>query len=291
MNRLARIGAYFFEPDGAEPRPDAATPQRAGDASAAVPPSRGGASGRDFASHGAASAAASASPGAAREVSPASDGSGSWTRAAVVGSDAVVVPVAAACAGELRAREHAPAAALCVWRAVPAPVGPAEPGAEVGFAPFPEAVPEEAAPATTARDRPRQPTAATTPGARRLATRLAAQDLAAAACGRLAWVTLPAEPEAAVEQVGRCLRCAAAPVILAIACPRPAAFEPLLAELDLAVAVLPADADSALRALTLASLRARERHIVPPLPPGPPRWAAMAGLARLRSLPLWEAGT
>ena len=69
---------------------------------------------------------------------------------------------------------------------------------------------------------------------------------------------------------------------------RPAAFEPLLAELDLAIAVLPPEIEPALRELALGTLRARERAIVPPLPPGPPRWAAIAGLARLRSLPRSE---
>ena len=261
MSRIARIGAFFFEPDD-ESRRDAAPPP------------------------GAASDAASTSLDAARAASHSYDGPGSWTHGAVLGSDPVVVPVAAACAGELRARDRAAAATLCVWRAVPEAVGAVETGVEHAFTPFSDAVaPEETPAATAARERSRTPTSAATPGARRLAARLAAQDVAATACGRLAWVVLPAEPEAAVEQVERCLRAAAAPVVLAIACPRPAAFEPLLARLDLALAVLPADAEPALRALALASLPAREPCIVPPLPPGPPRWAAMAGLARLRSLP------
>jgi len=49
--------------------------------------------------------------------------------------------------------------------------------------------------------------------------------------------------------------------------------------------VLAADVDPVLRELTVARLPARDHAVVGPLPPGPPRWAAMAGLARLRSLP------
>ena len=182
--------------------------------------------------------------------------------AAVVGAPSVVVPVAASCAGELRARARAAAALLCVWR----------PGA-------PAVDPESPVPAA------QSPAGATTPGARRLAARLAAHELPATACGRLAWLALEHDPAAAARQVQRCLAIAGAPVVLAVAGARPPAFEPFLAELDLVIAVLPADIDPALRELALATLRARERAVLPPLAPGPPRWAAMAGLARLRSLP------
>jgi hypothetical protein len=72
---------------------------------------------------------------------------------------------------------------------------------------------------------------------------------------------------------------------LAIAGPRPPALEPLLAAADLAIAVLPAGTEEALRELAVATLPARIALTLPPLSPGPPRWAAMAGLARLRSLP------
>jgi len=118
-----------------------------------------------------------------------------------------------------------------------------------------------------------------------VAARLVAHDLPATACGRLAWLALERDPAAAEGQLRRCMAIADVPVVLAVAGPRPPAFEPLLAELDLALAVLAPDADPALRDVALATLRARERAVVAPLPPGPPRWAAMAGLARLRSLP------
>ena len=187
-------------------------------------------------------------------------------RAAVLGAPASVVPVAAACAGELRARSKAAAALICIWR-------PADVAAPPALGPEPEA------PAA------RSPAGATTPGARRLAARLAACELGATACGRLAWLALERDPTAAARQFRRCCAMAGAPLVLAVAGARPEPFEPLLADADLCVAVLPADIEPALRELAVARLPARGHAVMPPLPPGPPRWAAMAGLARLRSLP------
>ena len=192
-------------------------------------------------------------------------------RAAVLGAPAVVVAVAAACAGELRARSGSAAALLCIW------LPSAEIGAGVPAAPGPESEPEVPA--------ARSPAGATTPGASRLAARLAAHGLPATACGRLAWLGLRHEPVAAAEQFRRCEAVAGAPLVLAIAGPRPAEFEPLLAAVDVSVAVLPAPIEPALRDLALATLPARASVVVPPLGAGPPRWAALAGLARLRSLP------
>lgn len=182
--------------------------------------------------------------------------------AVVVGAAGAVVPLAAAAAGELRARHRAGAALLCVWR----PAGVESPD-------------DERTPAA------RSPAGATTPGAARLAARLVAHELAATACGRLAWLLLDPAPTVAAEQARRCLAIVADPVVLALAGPRPAAFEPLLAELDLAIAVLPAGADESLRALAIAGLPTPARHLLSPLAPGPARWSALAGLARLRSLP------
>jgi len=182
-------------------------------------------------------------------------------RAAVLGVPRVVVPVAAACAGELRARGRAAAALICIWR--PADARALDPEAPVSHS----------------------PAGAATPGARRLAARLAANELAATACGRLAWLALDPDPSAAGRQFERCCAAAGGPLVLAVAGARPAPFEQLLADLDVCLAVLPADTDPALRELALAALPTRARATVPPLPAGPPRWAAMAGLARLRSLP------
>jgi hypothetical protein len=179
--------------------------------------------------------------------------------AAVVGPPAAVVPVAAACAGELRARADAAAALVCTWR---------PPASEI----------EASAPAA------RSPAGATTRGARRLAARLAARDLDVTACGRLAWLALDPDAAAAAGEFRRCRTAVGVPLVLAIAGPRREPLEPLLAELDLCVAVLPADIDPALRELAVAGITSRSKAVVPPLPPGPPRWAAMAGLARLRSL-------
>jgi hypothetical protein len=196
---------------------------------------------------------------------PAPAAGAAHVEAAVLGAPAVVVPVAAACAGELRARARTAAALVCIWRPAGAPPPPVEPDGG-----------EPAA---------RSPAGATTPGAKRLAARLSAHDLAATACGRLAWLTLDAVASGAAGQFRRARSIAGAPVVLAVAGPRPEPLEPLLAELDLCVAVLPADIDPALHELAVARLPARSHAVVPPLPPGPPRWAAMAGLARLRSLP------
>ena len=129
------------------------------------------------------------------------------------------------------------------------------------------------------------PAGATTPAARRLAAALGQDELPATACGRLAWLALPDDPARAVAAVRRALRVASVPVVLAVAGPRPAALEPVLAVADLGLAVLPPDAEEALRDLALVHLPGAVRRVVAPLPPGPPRWAALAGLARLRSLP------
>ena len=184
------------------------------------------------------------------------------TRAVVLGAAAVVLPVAAACAGELRARARAVAAVVCIWM---------PPGAASQV--------EEEAPAA------RSPAGATTPGARRLAARLTAAGLKATACGRLAWLALDPDPSAAAGEFARCGSVADVPLVLAVAGARPEAFEGLLADADVCLAVLPADSDPTLRELALALLPVRERAVVAPLPAGPPRWAAMAGLARMRSLP------
>ncbi len=134
------------------------------------------------------------------------------------------------------------------------------------------------------------PAGATTPAARRLAAALEQDDLAATACGRLTWLALPDEPDRAVAAVRRALPAVPVPVVIAVAGPRPAALEPVLAVADVGLAVLPPDAEETLRALALEHLPGTLRRLVAPLPPGPPRWAALAGLARLRSLPEVEAG-
>jgi hypothetical protein len=186
----------------------------------------------------------------------------------VLGGPAHVPPVAAACAGELRARAGAAAALVCLWRP--------------GLGP----------PADELEHRSGPPAGATTPAARRLADTLDAEGLRATACGRLAWLALPddaAEAAPVLRQGLPVAEAAGVPVVIAVAGPRPATLEPLLAIAELGLAVLPAEADEALRELTLTGLPGATRRIVAPLPPGPPRWAALAGLTRLRSLPAQAA--
>jgi hypothetical protein len=202
---------------------------------------------------------ATGSPAPVRRPEPPASGAAPLV-AAVVGGPSAVVPVAAACAGELRARGRTAAALVCIWR--PAAAGALDPEGPA-----------------------RSPAGATTPGARRVAARLSATGLQATACGRLAWVMLDPDPSAAAGQFRRCRTMMGVPLVLAVAGARPEPFESLLAQLDVCLAVLPADADPGLSELALAQLPARARAVLPPLAPGPPRWAAMAGLARLRSLP------
>jgi hypothetical protein len=268
---FARIGAFFVEPAESRTNEQPARRPRFLPPSAACAPSSADAARARASSPRMSPAPASAGADRAGASSPAPGAAsvGAPECAAVLGAPAAVVPVAAACAGELRARAKAAAALLCIWR-------PAKP-------------PSRAAAADPAVPSAESPAGATTPGARRLAARLGAHDLPATACGRLAWLALEHDPTAAADQLRRCLGVAGAPVVLAVAGARPPAFEPLLAELDLAIAVLPTDVEPALRELALVTLHARERAVLPPLPPGPPRWAAMAGLARLRSVPRGES--
>jgi hypothetical protein len=179
--------------------------------------------------------------------------------AVVLGRPDLVPASAAACAGEVRARSHAPAALLCFWRREP----------------------------VTSREAlaPRTPAGVSTRAARRLAVALAAHELHATSSGRLAWLKLDPSPDVAAREVGRALAAIDLPVILGIAGPRPPAFEPLLTNVALALAVLPAETDAGLHVLTAAMLPGRENAILPPLQPGPARWAAKAGFGRLRSLP------
>ena len=182
----------------------------------------------------------------------------------VLGSGSAAVAVAAAAAGELRARARASAALVCVWRPVPQ-------------------LAEE-----TERDAPaaRSPAGATTPGARRLEARLTSQGLPATACGRLAWLVLDPQPEQAAREAERCRALVGEPQVLAIAGPRPAEFEPLLATAAICVAVLPTNTEPELQALAIDSVPGgRPAAVIAPLAPGPARWAALAGLARLRALP------
>jgi hypothetical protein len=232
----------------------------------------------------------------------------------VVGASPAAIPVAAAAAGELRIRSRAPAALVCIWRDRPVSGQPpgvtrAAPTADhAGLPPIDDALARaagsdglptigdalarppagdqsvQAPPDAAVPSAGRSPRGASTPGARRLAARLAAQGLDATACGRLAWLLLDRRPAVAARQAARCRAVASAPVAVAIVGARPAELEPLLTAAGLCVAVLPADAERSLRELAAASLPGARSAVLPPLPAGPPRWAALAGLGRLRSL-------
>jgi hypothetical protein len=168
-------------------------------------------------------------------------------RVAVLGSPGAVSPVAAALALSCREQGGVASALVAVWpsdaASSPAPTGPALPGAAT------------------------------------LAARLARRGVPTTARGRLAWLTLPT----AADEAASMLRHAEAatgdlPVVLAVARPRDAAIDALLAERELLIVAAPPD--SALAAVADADVRALRLpvQVCAPLPPGAVRFAALAGL-------------
>jgi hypothetical protein len=175
-------------------------------------------------------------------------------RALVLGRPTDAVPLASALAGGIGARFRGSAALLCSW----SPINSARPGA---WASAP---------------------------ARRLANRLAARGLLAVARGRLAWLDLDAEPEAAARTISRLLGWLDAPVITAVARPRAPIIDALLDTHDLVALVRPAERhateeDEALERVATEGLAAARPRVAvcDPLAPGVRRWMARAGLARL----------
>ena len=115
--------------------------------------------------------------------------------------------------------------------------------------------------------------------ARRLARALDARGLAAEACGRVAAVTLAVAPEDAVAAARRALAAAAqVPAVLVLGGPRDGAFDPLLAEHDLVVALTRAGESDAVAALAIGGLATLDVH-------------AMAGPLTLRPLARSLAGS
>ena len=165
-------------------------------------------------------------------------------RAVVLGAQGDVVPLAAAVALALR-----PPGLVAVWRA---------------------GRPLSAGVATRA--------------AARLAGRLAARELPAVARGRLAWLALPDDPDAAAACVRRASAVVDGPLVTALAGARPPALEELVAEHDLAIVA--ADPATALARTALARLAARgiEARACRPLRRGLPRAIALAGLATAREV-------
>jgi len=172
-------------------------------------------------------------------------------RAAVLGRASDALAVGAALAGELRVREHAPAALLAVW-----------PG-----------------------ERPIGAMAAA--GARRLAARLQARELPAVARGRLAWLALDASPQDAARSFARAEAATDGPSVLAVCGPRCPWMDKLLAERELVLLVTGTDAAQALTELAFADLVGCRGPVVacPPILATSARLLALAGRGRLRDVP------
>jgi hypothetical protein len=97
--------------------------------------------------------------------------------------------------------------------------------------------------------------------ARRLSRRMSGRGLSTGARGRLVTVALPAAASEARAAAERAVAAAGdTPVVVVVAGPRPAAFDPLLANLDLLVVVPPAGGPAGLEALA----RASAAHLDPP---------------------------
>lgn len=176
-------------------------------------------------------------------------------RAVVLGSPADAVPLAAAVALSLRAAAGSPAAVVAVW----SPDDVARAGSPPAVSP-----------------------AAATRAASRLAQRLAAHGPEAVARGRLVWLALSAEPQAAAGGVRRASAIVEDPLVTAVTGPRPAELDELVAEHD--VVVVAGDPESALARAALARLTDRgiAARACRPLGRGLPRALALAGVAATR---------
>jgi hypothetical protein len=128
-----------------------------------------------------------------------------------------------------------------------------------------------------------------TRGAARLAARVAARDLPAVARGRLAWLTLPDDPEAAAAAVRRASVVVDGPLVTGLAGARPTELEALIGEHDMAVVA--ADPESALARAALAGLAERgiEAIACPPPRRGLARRMALAGLTAPKLRPPLES--
>jgi len=169
-------------------------------------------------------------------------------RAAVLGSAADAVPVAGLLANALRSASGASTAAVAVWA----------PGASFG----------RGGPAALA--------------ASRLAARLTARGLPAAARGRLAWLRVDDHPVAASVAVRRAAGALDVPLVTVLGGPRCEVIEGLIEEQDL-VLVVAGEPDGPLVRLAVDSCAvAAVAHRA--CAPGPARWLALAGLAGAHGL-------
>jgi hypothetical protein len=198
-------------------------------------------------------------PPALTAAPPPSTGEAPLSRVAVLGPPAAVPPLAAAIGLTCRARARVPAALVALWPSA---------GADDSGA-----LPHTAGPAL--------------PGAAALAARLSRRGLPVSARGRLAWLALPAGAEEAVPMLRNAeAACGDVPVVLAIARPRDAAVDAVLAERDLLVVAASPESPLAGAAGADVSALGVPARACAPLPPGAPRLAALAGLRGPR-LDLW----
>ena len=182
--------------------------------------------------------------------------------AAVLGRPGQAEPVAAALALALGAAAHARAASVVV-------VGPAE---------------RVAADVETGGNG--QPASGGTRAARRLALRLDAHGLVACPRGRLVWVDAPSEGRQAAVQRAALV---GAPTVLAVTAPRARDIEELLAEQDLLLLVM-ADPEGPLARLAALAPGGVPVAVTRPLPRGPARSLALAGISAPRGIRRLAAG-
>ncbi len=189
-------------------------------------------------------------------------------RVAVLGRHAAAAPLAVAVANALRAGHRASAAAVAIWAPPREPAAVADPPA-LALAGAPDAAEPGSRPPST-------------PAASRLAARLRARGLPATSRGRLAWIQLADHPVAAALAARRLSGAVEVPVVVVLAGPRGAVLEALLREQDLAV-IVTRDPGGALGRLAVSTCEIPAVACAP-LPAGPARVLAAAGLAGARAL-------
>jgi hypothetical protein len=117
-----------------------------------------------------------------------------------------------------------------------------------------------------------------TRAASRLAATLTARELPAVARGRLAWLALPDDPDAAARAVRRASALVAGPFVTGVAGPRPPALELLIAEHDIAVVAAHPETPLARAALTTLADHGITALATAPLQRGAARTLALAGI-------------
>jgi hypothetical protein len=188
---------------------------------------------------------------------PPAAGAAALSRLAVLGPPAAVPALAAAVALACRARAGVPSAIVALW------------------------------PSAGDDCSPRRPHGPVLPGAAALAARLSRRGLPVTATGRLAWLLLAPTADDAVPMLRHAEAAAGElPVVLAVARPRDAAVDSVLAERELlVVAAMPSSPLARVAEADAVALRVAVRPCAP-LPPGGLRLAALAGL-RAPRLDLW----